>query len=41
LPGEVPRTLKILTDEQVLQRGAFSWGEVSFAEHPLHNMRRV
>jgi hypothetical protein len=34
-------TLEALTDEQAGQRCGFSWGELSFAELLLYNMRHV
>jgi hypothetical protein len=34
-------TIEALTDEQAGQRCGFSWGEVSFAELLLYNMRHV
>jgi hypothetical protein len=34
-------TIEALTDEQARQRCRFSWGEVSFAELLLYNMRHV
>ncbi len=34
-------TIDALTDEQARQRCRFSWGEVSFAELLLYNMRHV
>ena len=34
-------TLEALTDEQARQRCRFSWGELSFAELLLYNMRHV
>jgi hypothetical protein len=35
------RTIEALTDEQANRRFSFSWGEVSFAELLLYNMRHV
>ncbi len=34
-------TIETLTDEKALQRCKFTWGEVSFAELLLYNMRHV
>jgi uncharacterized damage-inducible protein DinB len=34
-------TIEALTDEQAHRRCAFTWGEISFAELLLYNMRHV